>query len=142
MKTRILIPVALIALVALVIILDGQRRQAQKELKSLSVKMEQLQGNSKENQERAREIVAKVKAHMEIDTSVEPTVATIIDVKKLQEKNAFYNKAKNGDFLIVTPTRAILYDAAKDVIIDVVPVQIEQPVATATTSSQAQASSR
>ena len=126
MKARILFPVLLVALVVLVIVMDAQRRSAQTELKQMSVKLEQLQGNNPaENQQRAKEIVLKVRALIDIDTTVEPTVATIVDVKKLQAQNPFYNKAKNGDFLIVTPTRAILYDAEKNVILDVVPVQID-----------------
>ncbi len=127
MKARILFPVLLIALIVLVVVLDAQRRSAQTELKQMSVKMDQLQGNdTEENQQRAKEVVLKVRALMDIDTTVEPTVATIVDVKKLQAQNPFYNKAKNGDFLIVTPTRAILYDAEKNVILDVVPVQIDE----------------
>lgn len=127
MKPRIVLPIALVVLVVTVFFLDSARRQAQAEMKQMSAKLGQApDANSVENQKRAKEIVAKVKEHMEIDTTVEPTVATIVDVKKLQAQNAFYNKAKNGDFLIVTPSRAILYDAAADVIIDVVPVQIDQ----------------
>lgn len=131
MKARIILPAVLIVLVVVIIALDAQRRQAQAELKQMSVKLGQVAGNntdanSAENQQRAKEIVAMVQKHLDIDTTVEPTVATIVDVKKLQAQNPFYNKAKNGDFLIVTPTRAILYDAAADVIIDVVPVQIDQ----------------
>lgn len=124
---KALIPVAVVILLLIVIVVDAQRRSAQKELKQLSVKLEQLQGgNTKENQQRANEVVLKVKKLMDLDLSVEPTVATIVDVKKLREKNSFYDKAKNGDFLIVTPTRAILYDAAANKILDVVPVQLEQ----------------
>ena len=128
MKSRLLLPILLVSLVVLVIVLDAQRRAAQAQLKQLTVKLEQLQGggNTAENQQRAKEVVQKVRMLMDIDTAVEPTVATIVDVKKLQAQNAFYNKAKNGDFLIVTPTRAILYDAAKNKILDVVPVQIDQ----------------
>jgi hypothetical protein len=132
MKTRIILPVVLVLLVVVVIVLDSQRRQAQAEVEQMSVKLGQVAGgntdtaNSAENQQRAKEIVAKVQKLLDIDTSVEPTVATIVDVKKLQAQNAFYNKAKNGDFLIVTPTRAILYDAGANKIIDVVPVQIDQ----------------
>ncbi len=127
MKPRVLIPIVLIVLVAVIIGLDMQRRQAKAELQQMTVKLDQENGgNTAENQQRAKEIVAKVKTHMELDTSVEPTVATIVDVKKLQAQNPFYNKAKNGDFLIVTPSRAILYDAGADVILDVVPVQIDE----------------
>lgn len=127
MKPRLIIPIVLVVLVVVVIALDAQRRQAKAELKQMSLKLDQIQGgNTAENQQRAKEVVEKVKTHMELDTSVEPTVATIVDVEKLKAQNPFYNKAKNGDFLIVTPSRAILYDAGADVILDVVPVQIDQ----------------
>jgi len=130
MKIKALLPVLLIVLVVLVVVLDTQRRGAQKELKNLTVRLEQLQGNNEANQEKAGQIVEKVKRLMDIDTSVEPTVATIVDVAKLQERNPFYDKAQNGDYLIVTPTRAILYREEDDIILDVVPVQIEQPTDT------------
>lgn len=132
MKLRAIFPVVLIVLALLVVVLDAQRRQAQKELKNLTVRLEQLQGNDQANQEKAKQVVEQVKKLMDIDTSVEPTVATIVDVKKLQEKNPFYNKAQNGDYLIVTPTRAILYRESDNIILDVVPVQIE-PAPAATT---------
>ena len=136
MKFRAIFPVLLIVLALLVVVLDAQRRQAQKELKNLTVRLEQLQGNDEANQEKAKQVVEKVKLLMDIDTSVEPTVATIVDVKKLQEKNPFYNKAQNGDYLIVTPTRAILYRESDNIILDVVPVQIE-PAPAATTEETA-----
>ncbi len=129
MKFKALLPVLLIVLVVLVVVLDTQRRSAQRELKNLTVRLEQLQGNTQENQERARSIVQKVQELMDIDTSVEPTVATIVDVIKLRQNNPFYNKAENGDYLIVTPTRAILYRENENKILDVVPVQIEEPAA-------------
>ncbi len=127
MKPRVIIPIVLIVLVIVVIALDAQRRQAKAELQQMSVKLDQLQGgNTAENQQRAKEVVEKVKTHMELDTTVEPTVATIIDIEKLKAQNPFYNKAKNGDFLIVTQSRAVLYDAGADVILDVIPVQLEE----------------
>ena len=58
---------------------------------------------------------------------MQPTVATIVDVESLRKRNSFYNKAKNGDYLIVTNERAILFDAKANVILDMVPVQLEQP---------------
>lgn len=138
MKPRVIIPIVILLLIVVVIVIDAKRRDAADELKQLSVKMEQMQGgNTAENQKRANEIIQKVQRHMTIDTSVTPTVATIVDVEKLKEQNSFYNKAKNGDFLVVTPTRAILYDAGKDRIIDVAPVQIDDRPAAASTSSKA-----
>ncbi len=131
MKAKTLLPVLLIALVLLVVVLDTQRRKAQTELKNLTVRLEQLQGNNAANQEKARSVVERVQKLMNIDVSVEPTVATIVDVEKLREQNPFYDKAENGDFLIVTPTRAILYREEENIILDVVPVQIEQEAAAA-----------
>lgn len=129
MKIKALLPAVLIVLVLLVVVLDTQRRSAQRELKNLTVRLEQLQGNNQANQEKADEVVQKVQLLMDIDTSVQPTVATIVDVERLQAQNPFYDKAENGDFLIVTPTRAILYREQDNIILDVVPVQIEQPAA-------------
>lgn len=136
---KTLFPVLLIALVVLLVVIDTQRRNAQKELQNLTVRMEQLQGgNSQENKERAKAVVEKVKTHIMIPGDIEPTVATIVDVEALRAQNAFYNKAENGDFLLVTPTRAILYDPNKDLIIDVVPVQVQQPAgSSAAVSSKA-----
>lgn len=126
MKVKTLFPLLLIVLVVLAVTLDTQRRKAQTELKNLTVRLEQLQGNNAANQEKAKNVVERLKKLMDIDVSVEPTVATIVDVEKLRKQNPFYNKAENGDFLIVTPTRAILYNEEENKILDVVPVQIEQ----------------
>ncbi len=125
MRLKLLFPLLVIALVVLVVVLDTQRRQAEGELKNLTVRLEQLQGNSQENQERAKQIVTRVRTLIDIPADITPTVATIVDVEKLRAQNPFYNNAKNGDYLIVTPTRAILFDADRGVIIDVVPVQIQ-----------------
>lgn len=129
MRMKFLLPLLVIALVALVVVLDTQRRQAEGELKNLTVRLEQLQGNNEENQQRAEQIVERVRGLIDIAADVTPTVATIVDVEKLRAQNPFYNNAKNGDYLIVTPSRAILFDADRGVIIDVVPVQIQQNAA-------------
>jgi Asp-tRNA(Asn)/Glu-tRNA(Gln) amidotransferase C subunit len=124
MRSKQLLLVAIIALIILVGALEVRRRAVEEQLKNLTVRLEQLQGNTEENRAEAQRIITKVQQLMEIDVSVEPTVATIVDVDVLRERNAFYDKAENGDFLVVTPTRAILYDEENNVIIDVIPVQI------------------
>ena len=126
MRVKILFPLLVIALIVLVVVLDNQRRQAETELRNLTVRLEQLQGNNQESQERAKQIIERVRRIIDIPADVTPTVATIVDVQKLKAQNPFYANAKNGDYLIVTPTRAILFDADRGVIIDVVPVQIQQ----------------
>ena len=52
-----------------------------------------------------------------------PTVATISDVDKLRESNDFFTAASNGNFLVLTQSRAILYDLDKNIILDVAPFQ-------------------
>jgi hypothetical protein len=134
---KLLVIVLMVALGVLAYVNYTKRVELADELKKLSVKMEQLQtGNDPQNVAAAKEIVDKVKRHIIIQGDVEPTVATIVDVDKLKERNDFYKNAKNGDNLVVTPTRAILYDPKADIIIDVVPVQLQAPAAAGATSSQ------
>ncbi|PIP65736.1 hypothetical protein COU77_01410 [Candidatus Peregrinibacteria bacterium CG10_big_fil_rev_8_21_14_0_10_49_16] len=79
-----------------------------------------------EGEKRAADIIAKVSAHFLLPADIQPTVATIIDVEKLREQNEFYNSAENGNFLLVLPKRAILYDEERDLILDVAPVRLER----------------
>lgn len=119
-----------LGLVVLVLVLDMRRRAAEDQLAQLSVRLGQVTDeNQQQNQEEAKAIVEKVRRHIDIPSDIEPTVATIVDVEKLRERNAFYTKAQNGDHLIVTTDRAILYSPSEDRILDVVPVQIQQPAA-------------
>lgn len=90
-------------------------------------KLSQLTQGGQQNLQdtaRANEIIGKVKKLMDIDDTTPPTVASIVNVDLLKAKNPFYAKARNGDFLLITNTRAILYDPDKNQIIDVVAVQI------------------
>lgn len=136
MKT-VLVVILILALAGLAFMQYTKRMQVARELEKLTMQMEQLRtGNDPQNVAQAKEIVEKVKKHMTIADGIDPTVATIVDIEKLRTQNEFYKNAKNGDHLIVTPTRAILYDAEKDVIIDVVPVQLEQQPAAAGTTGQ------
>ena len=133
---KLLVIVLIIALAVLAYVNYTKRVQLATELKKLSVQMEQLQtGNNPQNVAAAKEIVDKVRKHIVIPTDIEPTVATIVDVNTLKSRNEFYKNAKNGDNLIVTPTRAILYDPDKDIILDVVPVQLQPENAAASSSA-------
>lgn len=126
MRAKILLPVLLLALVAALVAFDLERRASQAELKRASDQLQDLQKNTPEqNQRRAVDILALVGKHLQLDASEKPTVAAIIDVEKLRAKSAFYKKAKNGNYLIITSSRAILYDPGSDVIVDIAPVQIE-----------------
>lgn len=119
----------ILALIVLVVVLDMRRRQAEQKVMELSMQNDQLAGNEAQNREAAKQVVEKVRKLYSIPQGVEPTVATIVDVQQLRARNPFYNKAKNGDHLVVTQDRAILYDPVANKIIDVVPVQIQPPAA-------------
>ena len=134
---KLLVILLIVALAILAYVNYQKRVQLGNELKKLTVKMEQLQtGNAPQNVAAAKQIVEKVKKHFVIPDNVDPTVATIVDANTLKARNEFYKNAKNGDNLIVTPTRAILYDPDKDIILDVVPVQL-QPQAASSSSAPA-----
>ncbi len=117
--------IIVIALLALVFTIDAKRRAAEAQLKQLTMKVEQLTKGPQENVEEAKAIVDKVKKIFLVPDGIEPTVATIVKIEELRKQNPFYNKAKNGDHLVVTSDRAILYDPVANRIIDVVPVQIQ-----------------
>lgn len=121
--------VCIIGLIALIVLLDMRRREAERKYTQISMQYEQQNGNQAQNREAAKQIVTKVRRLFAIPGDVDPTVATIVDVEQLRSKNVFYTKAKNGDHLIVTKDRAILYDPVADKIIDVVPVQIQATAA-------------
>ncbi len=136
--SKLLVTVLVIALAVLAFVEYNKRVQVAAELEKLTMQMEQLKtGNNPQNVAQAKAIVEKVKKHINIPGDVDPTVATIVDVETLKLRNDFYKQAKNGDHLIVTPTRAILYDPDKDMIIDVVPVQLEPQTAAATSQAPA-----
>ena len=133
---KLLSLILIVALAVLAYVNYTKRIQLAMELKKLSVQMEQLQtGNNPQNVAAAKEIVDKVRRQIMVPTDIDPTVATIVDVNTLKARNEFYKNAKNGDNLIVTPTRAILYDPDKDIILDVVPVQLQPENAAASSSA-------
>lgn len=124
-RATFLTTVLVIILVALVVVLDTRRRQVETQLQELSVQMDQLAPERQQNEQLVKQIIAKVKRLIVLPSDVEPTVATIVDVETLRAQNSFYRSAENGDHLIVTSTRAILYDPDNDIILDVVPVQLK-----------------
>lgn len=127
MNRKLLLVILVIGLAVLALINYQKRMELSTELKRLSVKMEQLQGGNAEEEAQAKAIVAKVRQLMVLSGDVEPTVAKIVDIEALRKQNDFYKNAENGDYLVVTPLRAVLYDPEGNKILDVIPVQL-QPV--------------
>src|SRR3989338_8072719 len=135
-RTKTLTLLVIVALIALVVALDMRRRMVEDQLTELSVSVDQVTDNREENQETARKVIQQVKKIYLIPAGVEPTVATIVNVDALKARNDFYKNAKNGDYLLVTNDRAILFDAKKNMILDVAPVQLT-PATQGQSSSQA-----
>jgi type II secretory pathway pseudopilin PulG len=116
----------IIAAVALFAWAEQQRRDAISRLQETEEQLERIRKSTQESgQAVADEVLGKLRNHYDIPADIEPTVATIIDVDKLREASPFYDKAQNGDHLIITENRAILYNAERDLILDVVPVQLD-----------------
>lgn len=125
-KRSSLVAVMLVALLALVGVLEVKRQTISAQLTTITNVLEDYQSQGEEgDKELAQSIIEDVRKLIDIPEDVEPTVATIIDIELLRAKNPFYNKASNGDHLIVTPERAILYSSVTGKIIDVVPVSLE-----------------
>lgn len=104
---------------------ERQRRSAVRELSQAEQQLDEVKKSTqKSGEEVAKEVLAKVRNHIEIAATPAPTVVTLVDVAKLRPTNDFYQRAKNGDHLIITQNRAILYAPDRDRIIDVVPVRV------------------
>lgn len=77
-------------------------------------------------------LVARVRRHIVLPEDETPIVATIKDAETLSKEQPFYSGAKNGDKLLVysNALKALIYDPDKDIILNVGPVQLQQPAET------------
>ena len=122
--------VVVIVILTLFVRAESERRATVKELEEVS------KSTQESGEERAARVLEAVQKHMKIITDPEPTVATIVDIERLREASSFYEAAENGDHLIITKNRAILYDPDNDIIIDTVPI-LAQPSITPESGSAA-----
>lgn len=127
-KTFTIILLIAIAVVAVLFVrAERDRREAEQKLQETTQKLEEIKKSSENSgAEAAKRILEKVRMLIDVPAEPEPTVATITDVEALRKTNDFYKKAENGDNLIITKERAILYDPDKNIILDVVPVIINK----------------
>lgn len=124
---NLLLGVAVIGAVGLFIWAEQQRRLAVSQLQRTSAELEEIrQSTQRSAEELANEVITKVRKHIDIPADPKPTMATIVDVDRLRQSSDFYKDAANGDNLIITNTRAILYDPKRDIIRDVVPIAPNQ----------------
>lgn len=124
---NVLLLIGIIVTISLFIWAEQQRREAQQKLRQTATELEELRKSAETSgQEVADQVLTKLRTHMDIPADPQPTVATIVDADALKKANDFYAPAQNGDNLIITNKRAILYDPKRDIILDVVPVTIDQ----------------
>ncbi|MBT6823526.1 MAG: hypothetical protein HOA54_04235, partial [Candidatus Peribacter sp.] len=109
-RRGVLVTFIVLGLIGLVAAVELKRQAISAQLEDITEHLQEMKfDDPTKNQETADIIVKELRNLMDIPEDIEPTVATIVDVEILKEKNPFYAKAENGDHLIVTPTRAILY---------------------------------
>ena len=124
---QLLLLVGIIITISLFVWAEMQRREAQQRLSQTAGELEELRKSAQTSgQEVAKQVLDKLRRHIDIPLEPQPTVATIVDVDALKSSNDFYQPAENGDHLVITQKRAILYDPDRDIIIDVVPVSIDE----------------
>ncbi|MBI4022414.1 MAG: hypothetical protein HY372_03570 [Candidatus Andersenbacteria bacterium] len=103
---------------------EQQRREVASKLEQTSTELESVRSATKNDTAAvAQDVLQKVRKHIVVPENPLPTVASIVDIDSLKRANSFYEPASNGDYLIITERRAVLYDADADIVLDVVPVQ-------------------
>ena len=124
-KVKILL-IALIVLLSLGGFVYGQKLRGDN--KKLLTQIAQLQKDPQAvaNEEVAA-LVAKVGKLVVLPQNEQPVVATVTDVTKLKDQPAFAN-AQNGDKILIytNEKKAYLYNPTKNVIVDVIPVNLGQ----------------
>lgn len=117
---RSLIGLSIGLLVLLVVILQWQG------ILHLPFTADQLATPPAADNQAAQQILARVRRHIDVPSVPPPTVAEILDVSVLRKKSTFYDTAQNGDYVIVTERSAILYSPSRDVILGVMPVELQR----------------
>ena len=72
--------------------------------------------------EQVAELIERVGRFLVLPSDEQPSVAAISDAVSLSERQAFYKDAKDGDILIVYSSKAIIYDAEADKLVNVGPI--------------------
>ncbi len=86
--------------------------------------IEKIQNSERRNNEESKEVLAKLKNIILIDSDTEPTIARIDDPKKLKADNPeFYKNAKKNDYIIIYKEKAIIFRSNdKGKIINIAPI--------------------
>lgn len=142
-RKNVFVIFAVIVIMLLVLFVWGEqkRRGTARQLEETNKQLEELKSSTGESSEAAANaVLEKVKALIDIPLDPRPTVATINDVEKLREANPFFNVAENGDYLILTGSRAIVYDPDRNIVLDVAPFQIRKETGSPSPTAKPKAS--
>ena len=63
------------------------------------------------------EIVARVRAHTTLPETEPEAVVRVENADTLKKQNPFYENIKEGDYIIIYPMLAVIYDLRKDTIV-------------------------
>lgn len=89
-----------------------------------------LRPGEKLSDEQVSALITRVGRFLILPAGEKPSVAAISDAATLASRQSFYQDAKDGDILLVYTSKAIIYDAAADKLVNVGPiVRTDQPVA-------------
>ncbi|PIZ61510.1 hypothetical protein COY17_04310 [Candidatus Saccharibacteria bacterium CG_4_10_14_0_2_um_filter_52_9] len=121
LKTKLIVLLAVV-IVAVVAGLFVNQVHTNNQLKKENQKLSNPQAAA---QAETRTLTQEVGKLIELPSSETPTVATVVDVSKLQ-KQPFFASAKNGDRVLIftQAKKAILYRPATNKIIQVAPINL------------------
>lgn len=95
------------------------------EAKNKIAYLSSMQGKAELSEQEVAELLAKVGGHIILPEEEEPMIATIQDVESLKVEQPFFEKAQNGDQLIIYSDKAIVYSEERDVLVNVGPVYMQ-----------------
>jgi hypothetical protein len=81
-----------------------------------------LSADTKFTDEQVSQLTARIGRFLVVPANEKPSVVVIRDVAQLAAQQSFYAGAKDGDILVVYSTRAIIYDAKTNKLVNVGPI--------------------
>lgn len=68
--------------------------------------------------------VSAINQLYELPTDSDVTIGTITNIEELKNKQKYFEKAKNGDLLLIYPDKTIIYDPVNKTVVDVANVKL------------------
>jgi flagellar basal body-associated protein FliL len=89
--------------------------------------MQTTEGIKELQKKQSQELINRLKVHVAVPTDEEPVIATVTDAAALKKQSKFYEMAQNGNNVIIyfKAKKAYLYDSAKDRLLNVGPITLQ-----------------